>query len=249
MKNTFLLCTFQYWISSSFQVPQYYFPPYPIFQYNPYQNFYDLIGINLHSFKYFICSEVKFLLYLGMRSLWDTRYGRQPPLSLQGRFPPVLPQYHPPYPFIPSPTSAARTSGNFHPVVHQSTSCECGRSSNEKQVNRVVNRMNRGDRVIGGEEATVHLFPWIVRLKGGCAGKILNKMLSFEVNLKVSLKEVGDRGVMGDIGDRRFGKTVWLGETGGGGQRRQEGQGKLLGGFQVIMVSVCIPGFLIWRFL
>ena len=105
------------------------------------------------------------LTLLGIWPRWNAQYGRQQPLPQV----PQLPQYHPQYDnqFIPSP--AARTS-NFHPVFHQRTSCECGRSSQEKQVNRIVNRMNKGERVIGGKEATAHLFPWIVRLGGGCAG-------------------------------------------------------------------------------
>ena len=112
-----------------------------------------------------------------MRPPWNTQY--QGPFQYPaGRLPSLYQQYYnqfirkpPAVETTPSPSTQAVTI-NFQPIVHlPRESCQCGRSSNGKQVDRVVNRMNRGERVIGGEEATIHLFPWIVRLGGGCASE------------------------------------------------------------------------------
>ena len=39
-------------------------------------------------------------------------------------------------------------------------------------MNRINRQFEEDDYVIGGSEAIANSFPWVVRIRGGCAGKI-----------------------------------------------------------------------------
>ena len=52
-------------------------------------------------------------------------------------------------------------------------SCSCGQSNTfEEQMNRINRQFEEDDYVIGGSEALANSFPWVVRIRGGCAGNI-----------------------------------------------------------------------------
>ena len=56
--------------------------------------------------------------------------------------------------------------------------CKCGQSTDSK-------RLDEGDRIVGGEEAQPHSFPWSVSLRVSwgtyfCGGAILDEKVSFE---------------------------------------------------------------------
>ena len=52
-------------------------------------------------------------------------------------------------------------------TFHAKKCIPCGTS---KHVKEILKMGNLRERVIGGIEAPPHAFPWIVRLRGGCAG-------------------------------------------------------------------------------
>ena len=58
-------------------------------------------------------------------------------------------------------------------------SCSCGQSNTfeEEQMNSINRQFEEHERVIGGTEAIANSFPWIVRIRGGCAGKIYHRLL------------------------------------------------------------------------
>ena len=56
----------------------------------------------------------------------------------------------------------------FHLVSNKSCT-PCGTSKHFKDLKKVDGE--EGERIIGGWESPPHAFPWVVRLRGGCAGK------------------------------------------------------------------------------
>ena len=63
-------------------------------------------------------------------------------------------------------TSAANPDKKQFSGVVRLGDCSCGVSHHDDILS------GGGERIIGGSEATPHMFPWIVRLEGGCAGDV-----------------------------------------------------------------------------
>ena len=67
--------------------------------------------------------------------------------------------------FINETSAAIPDKKQFSGVVRLGD-CSCGVSHHDDILS------GGGERIIGGSEATPHMFPWIVRLEGGCAGDV-----------------------------------------------------------------------------